>query len=176
MMSVSVLGLLRCAKTQTRRLAKRETPLYKLGETLYVKEAVEWTGSVTTVKTGVTRHCAVYQADRAPCPLDAWPWKRDSLSAMFMPQGLRRIEVTVTAVRRQALLEIDLDDAWAEGVVLYDSLGLQSAEIARAAKKLGCCADDPQAWYLAAWDTLHRDHPAATNPAVDAYTFTVWRC
>lgn len=175
MMGVSVLGLLSGAKTRTRRLAKRENPLYRPGETLYVKEAIEWTSSVTTTRTGITRDAAVYQADRLECPLDTWPWKNDVLAAMFMPQALRRFEVTIVEVRRQPLLDITRDDAWAEGVFEYQSLGLDVAKICHAAKLVGCCAEDPQAWYLSAWDTMHREHQASTNPLVDAYTLTVRR-
>lgn len=185
MQSASVVGLQCGAKTQTRRLAKkRETPRYKLGETLYVKEAIEWTGSVTTRNPIITRDAAVYQADRARCPLDAWPWTRDVLSAMFMPQGLRRIEVTITEVRRQRLQQITEADAVAEGIAVCLGL-LDEVEIYAAAKRFGGMATDLRIWYLTAWEDMHggrdrhgnpRPTSARANPLVDAYTFTVRKC
>lgn len=173
MQEMSVLGLIRGVKTQTRRLAKdRAAPLYRVGETLYVKEAI-----VRRADRDDGYATADYVADGEPTPLDTWPWSAMTLSPLFLPYGLRRFEVTIAEVRRQRLLEITDEDADAEGIDVMHGW-LEDVDICRAAKLVPRCGpEDSRAWYLAAWDTIHKLYaPAASNPLIDAYTFTVARC
>lgn len=172
MQEMSVLGLIRDVKTQTRRLAKdRTTPLYRVGETLYVKEAWHYFGGREYVYQQ-DRGAVRYQAD-----CESEDSQREWWNRMFMPAWAARFHVTISLVRRQRLLEIADADADAEGIEVMHGW-IEDVDICRAAKLIPHCGpEDSRAWYLAAWDTMHkRDAPAASNPVIDAYTFTVARC
>lgn len=60
-----------------------------------------------------------YVADDAPCVIDAWPWKRRVLSAIFLPRGASRLTLEVTGVRVERVQDISEADAKAEGVVPF---------------------------------------------------------
>lgn len=190
--AVSVHGLIAGVKTQTRRLrGKRAAPLYKVGETLYVKEVLECTKLVRRPTDSEDVATVVYAADRAACPADRWPWRGLTLSPVFMPYGCRRFEIVVGEVREQRLQQVTEVDAWAEGVALYHLLNLDAKAINRAVRIGERGAASARAWYLAAWDAMHggyvryvrtgtksRNHrptSVAMNPRVDAYTFTTRR-
>jgi hypothetical protein len=185
--AVSVHGLIAGVKTQTRRpRGKRAAPLYKVGETLYVKEVLECTKLVSRPTDSEDVATVVYAADRSACPADRWPRRGLALSPVFMPYGCRRFEITVTEVREQRLQQITEVDAWAEGVALYHLLNLD-AKANRAVRAVERDAAIGRALYLAAWDAMHGGYvrtarsrnpkPAsvAMNPRVDAYTFTARR-
>lgn len=193
MQEMSVLGLIRGVKTQTRRLAKDwAAPLYRVGETLYVKEEFyrgEWTeehfyNDVNGESRSSVTWCRPSEGDRESIAfvVDGDPpgdrcerWVK--VSQLFLPAWAARFHVTIVEVRRQRLLEITDVDADAEGIDVMHGW-LEDVDICRAAKLIPHCGpEDSRAWYLAAWDTMHkRDAPAASNPVVDAYTFTVARC
>lgn len=187
----SVLGLLSGSKTQSRRLAKDRTkPLYKVGETLYVKEPWHYFGGKEYF----------YQQERGALSYRFGSFTgSDWESPLFMPAWASRLHITITAVRRQNLLDITEDDAHAEGIDEYHGL-LDDADICAMAKVIGGMATDARTWYLTAWEDMHKrdrakvrlevgdpryttDKPwttvrdyaslVAANPLVDAYTFTV---
>lgn len=169
----SVLGLLHGSKTQTRRLAKdRAKPLYKSGETLYVKEA--WWRGVWNEEhhyndeTGASRtsisivwgrgpedraESVAYQADGPPPSNFCEAW--DKVTPLYMPAWAARLHITISDVRRQNLLDITEDDAHAEGIDEYHGL-LEDADICAMAKAIGGMATDARTWYLTAWEDMHK--------------------
>lgn len=84
-------------------------PYGTVGDRLWVKETIR---RVAPVGLG----CAWFAADDEPTAIDTWPWKRDVLSAIFLPRGASRITLEIADVRVQRLQEISEDDARAEGV------------------------------------------------------------
>jgi hypothetical protein len=172
----SVLGLQRRVKTQTRRLAKEdEPPRYKVGETLYAKEAVAIRADIDpATELDKARHYLIYRAGHNDGDLrDEWHSYGRWRSPLFMPEWAARFHVTITEVRTQRLHAISSTDAWAEGIEVMDGT-LDDGQICLCAKLIRCSFEDPQASYLAAWNTIHRGKfQAKHNPMVHAYTFTV---
>jgi hypothetical protein len=158
----SVRAILAGTKTQTRRLRT-----HAVGDRPWVKEAiVALDGDPTT---------AIYCADGSAARVERWPWKRTSINPMFMPRSLSRITLEITEVRQQRLHDITETDADAEGVVSWDGL-LDNAEICRAAKLAGCCAEDSRAWFAALWERVNGNQaPWSSNPTVCALTFRAVR-
>ncbi len=80
------------------------------GDRLWVKEAVAlervWDDGTET---------SIFVADGTRTKADAWPWKRNNLPGMFMPRGLRRIELEVVDRWPERLQDISEKDARAEG-------------------------------------------------------------
>lgn len=78
-----------------------------VGDRLWVKEAIRWDDALGR---------AVFEADDELTVVDTWPWKRPRLPSMFMPRGVSRIALEVTALRVEQLHEIDEAGAIAEGI------------------------------------------------------------
>lgn len=78
---------------------------------LWIKEAIRHLRG--TLGCGVSE----YVADGAITPTDAWPWKLQTLPAMFCPRGLSRITLEVTGVRVERLFDISEEDCRAEGIL-----------------------------------------------------------
>jgi hypothetical protein len=166
----SILGLKRRVKTQTRRVAKNgASPRYKVGETLYAKEAWDYVGGNEYLYQE-ERGAVLYRQDQDDGTAD--PTQRKWRIPLFMPGWAARYHITIAEVRTQRLREITASDAWAEGIEVIDGQ-LDGAEIFRCAHLAGVSHEDPQASYLAAWDTIHRwPDQVENNPMVHAYTFT----
>jgi hypothetical protein len=169
----SVLGFKRGVKTQTRRTANDAPPRYRVGETLYAKESWDYLGGDEYIYQQ-DRGAVLYQQDQHDGTAEFM--QRKWRTPLFMPAWAARYHVTITDIRTQRLYDISPKDAWAEGIDVLDGL-LDDRDIVRCARLLGCCNEDPQATYLAAWDSIHRGSDLAeSNPMVHAYTFTVATC
>lgn len=83
------------------------------GDRLWVKEAIR------RVALPVGEDCwceSEYVADGEPTKAAAWPWKNRALPSIYMPRGLSRLTLEVTAVRVERLQAISEEEAEAEGV------------------------------------------------------------
>lgn len=131
------------------------------GDRLWVKEAIR------RVADGPWSE---FIADGSPTKADAWPWKPKALPGMFMPRGLRRIELDVAAARIERLQAIDGYAAQAEGI---DVLRCGCEQCRMSAQM--CPADQSTAImeYAALWDSLHNEDGCrwADNPWVRVVTF-----
>ncbi|WP_223880897.1 hypothetical protein [Roseococcus microcysteis] len=169
-----VRALLAGRKTQTRRLAYRDTTTNRAGET-YGLNATSWKrvqpGDRLWVRENYARvgdnpddiHAcpdlrvhAYYAADSVvPAELRWRP-------SIHMPRWASRLTLTVTAVRVERLQAISEADAKAEG---YDW---------RGADPYVPCGQNAVLWFSGLWNTLHKPpHAWADNPEVVAITFTV---
>jgi hypothetical protein len=167
-----VRALLDGRKTQTRRVLKPtaeafETPKYRTGDRLWVREAWRADSQVDAVKPSdlsigepvyfeadgaiFSRGCMMIKAGRAR-------------PSMFMPRWASRLTLTVTEVRVQRLQDIDEKDARAEGVT--------ELEIGTARNP---CRMGYRMSFRELWDHLNdpRGYGWDANPWVAAYTFTV---
>lgn len=97
-------------KTETRRIKE---PKYEVGEVVYVKEAL------------VRRMWTSYRCDfRAVWSKETkykympWRWKRDFLSAIFMPSIAARTFLRVLSIRQEFLHDITDEGARAEGITV----------------------------------------------------------
>lgn len=179
MNETSVRGLRAGVKRQTRRLvreAAKTKPLYRIGETLYVKEAW-WRGHWTEEhhyndETGASRCSLTTVWARSPIDVDpdepsiaycadgphpdnfcdGW----EKVSPLFMPQWAARFHIKIADVKRQQLHDITEQDARDEGVEALDGT-LVDADICAKAKLIGCSFEDSLAWFAAAWDEIHKD-------------------
>lgn len=118
----------------------------EVGDLVYVREAIVCTSAEPT---------AVYEADRAPCPLGRWPWPRLKLPAMFMPRQLARYILEIVEVRAQHLWDVTEADAQAEGAIPLQMDGLSYLPS-----------------FEGAWGMINgKRAPWESNPLVWAYTF-----
>lgn len=102
------------------------------------------------------------------------------LSPLRMPQWASRITVEVTGVEVERLQEITNDDARAEGILEYSpqrhAAGISHYRFPgdpRTYRKPGPWHVFASDAYLEAWDTMHKDSPASTNPWVWKLSFKV---
>lgn len=163
-------------------------PYGEPGDRLYVKETI-LLDDVLVGDRGEAR--AVYQADREPVPyLQAWPWKRQKLNAMFMPLGLRRFYIKIVSIGIERLQALSYQDAIAEGAF---AIGEPNANRARwtmddsvpaREKPHEHCLGSPQMAFANYYNVLHagdrwnlRDKPSPwdLDPFVWVLTFTVHR-
>ncbi len=147
-------------------------PYGAIGDRLWVKETLELTDRLVGA-TGRDEAC--YVADGTVCPyVDTWPWKGSKLSPIYMPRGARRLEIVLTDVRAQRLLEITDDDARAEGVAPFFT---RFPEIGREQHlTTGELAADAEyrASYAVTWDEINGDKALwISDPWVWALTFKV---
>lgn len=147
-------------------------PYGSIGDRLWVKETLEHTDVLVGPSA---RDEARYVADGSLCPyVDTWPWKRSKLSPIYMPWGAHRLEIVLTNVRAQRLLEITDDDARAEGV---DPFFARFPEIGREQHlTTGELAADAEyrASFAVTWDEINGDKALwISDPLVWALTFTV---
>lgn len=178
-----IQALLEGRKTQTRRLAWRETwhvPVGAVsdrsrgasierraslwqrvqpGDRLWVREAYATTGG------GPIRYYATDDVHDL----------RKRRSPIYMPRWASRITLIVTEVRLMHLQDINLDDALAEGAPVdptyrdttADGSGPPMVKIATASWHT------PRAWFHTLWTKLHGPDAWDNNPEVIALTFTV---
>lgn len=95
-----VQAILEERKRKTRRVAKR-SPLWRVGDTIWVREAFALCPDV------------VYRADGATIPPGS-RWR----SPIFMPRSLARITLEIVWVHAERLHEITKEEILAEGVQL----------------------------------------------------------
>jgi hypothetical protein len=157
-------------KTQTRRL----TPRYLPGETVYVKEGLIRVPRMWNGDTGYPCE-AVYSIDNVPSKCESWPWQRDILSAMFLPQGLARTFLLIEDVKPQRLQEITEEDAIAEGITkITASLEVFHWDPQADKYKVHGFASARGA-YISLWDSINKKPGTrfGDNPWDWAYTFKV---
>lgn len=140
------------------------------GDRLWVRESIRRKYLTDQVRDGAT-----YLADLTPVmernsrgemarSLVTWVWKRDVLSARFMPRWASRITLEIANVRVERLQDITFDDAIAEGVFVDfdppDGHGFRSE-----ARRL----------YVGIWDRINanRGYGWDTNPWVWVIEFRV---
>lgn len=136
------------------------------GDLLWVKEALYREG------WGISNDAVAYKADGEYAwdvtrPAQ-WVWKRDNLSPLFMPWGLRRLTLRLTDVRVQRVQEIEYDDCIAEGIeqrwtCLNPGIGSYAMD--------NDVLDD----FASLWDSINakRGYGWDTNPWVWALAFEI---
>jgi len=140
-------------------------PRYRVGETVYVKEAWFWNNWVETgpeLDAEERMGWLLYRLDgeaeeQFPEDYIGFRWN----SPLFMPEWAARYFITITGVRTERLREITLDDCIAEGIKPYTF-----------AK--GCLSENPPdtRWQFAElWDTINPKYPWDSNPWVWVYEF-----
>lgn len=159
-------------KTETRRLASDTSPLSKAlpGDLLWVKEGfevLEWFAPERKARIRYLVRCAPDGV------LVSWP-ERLTMGRLgfklprFMPREASRIELGLTASRREPLLAVDDADALAEGVCVSDPM---PHEI----QTDGSWRDGAlRERYLLLWDRINepRGHGRLTEPNVDVFAFS----
>jgi hypothetical protein len=146
-------------KTETRRMS---LPKYRPGDLVYIAEPLRKadTETITYASDGAL-------ADR----FMRWRWKRDSLSARFMPKDLARTVVEIVGVRRQPLCDVTDEDAIKEGV---RSVALTNGGIAYSWTPTGTLFGLRHEAFYAAIEWVHRKPLAKIgNPEMTAYEFRV---
>lgn len=83
------------------------------GDRIWVKEAVRWSGGPDVGR-------GIFVADGSPSVITAWPWKRPTLSPIYLPRGASRITLELLDVRVQRVQDISREDAIAEGARFTD--------------------------------------------------------
>lgn len=183
----SVVGLVRGTKKQTRRLVGARP--YKVGETLYVREAWtmlhagDWAGWVAyragidgPVSVGFERRIVVMvrgvarEAELPARSASHTEWNPAGLDIAWrpgrhMPADRARYTVTIAAARRHLLQEISEEDAAAEGVTISD------AATARQDAVDASGMSPYRAAFACLWEEINgKVAPWASNPEVFAYT------
>lgn len=95
-----------------------------------------------------------------------WKWKRDVLSARFMPKWASRITLEITNVRVERLQNISEEDACAEGVETKErSYGVAYRDYRG---EPGAWMSEARASFGTLWDRINakRGYGWATNPWV----------
>ncbi len=131
-------------------------PRYKVGETVYIKEA--WAKIVSPCEY------IKYKLDD-PVPSGDWgKWR----SPLLMPSKFARYFITIKDVRAERLQEITEEDAEREGVVP-----------AQLNKEYGClCISQGRkhiCTYIDLWDSINENQKWNTNPFVWRYEFSYSR-
>jgi hypothetical protein len=90
------------------------------GDHLWVKETLK-KGHVT-IGMGFGKDVVVYQANNHYHPEFFWKWKKNTLSARFMPRWASRITLEIINIRVERVQEISRNDALAEGIEINPSL------------------------------------------------------
>jgi len=137
----------------------RIKPRYKVGELVYIKEALYRNPYLD--EAGYMLDQSAVFINQTIGNMLKWRWKRDILSARFMPQEAARYFIRITGVEAQRLQEISIDDCKAEGIHGYT-----------LAK--GCLSDNPpdQRWkFIELWDTINPKYPWDSNPWVFKNSF-----
>ncbi len=132
----------------------------KPGDRLWVREAIHrhiplgatYTADLTAVMGSGPTGSSLY--GRAQIP---WLWKRDYLTARFMPRWASRITLEITKVRVERVNDISEDDAFAEGI---DAPRTGKSPIGEPAEAIY--------EYMRLWDVLNfnRGYSWQSNPFV----------
>lgn len=144
------------------------------GDELWVKEAIRLEPNLVN---------STYVADGCPTRADDWPWKLRGLPAMFCPRGLSRIQLKITGVRAQRLLDISTADSIAEG--LSSTVSLSGSKLYGIPELLPGNQIDMDGWpgqlwsaspvhaYMRLWNKINGTGPlfSSENPWVVALTF-----
>lgn len=141
-----VLCILEGKKTVTRRIVTdpRKQPYYK-GDVLWVREPLisgEYDGGKVILRLADGKHVL---NDEYYWML--WPWKNNTLPAMFMPKSCCRIWLKVTGIKQAGIDEMKQEDYEREGfrgwlgfMSYWDRLYFRQPE-----KKI---ENDPQVWVI----------------------------
>lgn len=143
-------------KTQTRRLIRSPNeeltcPLGSRGDLLWVREPWGYAAQFFDAEAEPSGE-VVYAADgRAPGIRRAWR------APTYMPRSCSRTRLEIITTELQALHEITVEDALAEGYVQDDLW------------------NDPRQWFAQLWDRLYAEqgHGWQTNPRVWVIAFRV---
>lgn len=138
------------------------------GDRLWVKEAIALSSPWPEGKSNPGYDSAIYVADESPTLLDTWPWKRDRLPGMFMPRGLSRITLKVTAVRVERLHDITEEQAKAEGVE-RDTSPCDHTRI--SCEEIGCMGPTYRSTFAELWMDINGTDSWAANPWVWVVSF-----
>ncbi len=136
-------------------------PRYRVGDLLYVTEALE------PSQSGIV----VYAEDGCPAWREGgsvtWPWKVAKLCARYMPKWAARTWLEVMRVRAERLESISEDDARAEGLTLepctHPNCGPGSGT--------RCAVDNYRGMFAVTWNKLHPDAVWGSRPCVFVYDF-----
>lgn len=162
-------------KTETRRLASDTSPVAKalVGDLLWVKEGFEVLEWMAAERLARVRYLT-------RCPTDgvlvSWP-ERLAMGKLgrklprFMPREASRIELDLTARRREPLEAVDDSGAVAEGISLSDPLPHEIHS--NGSWRMGARRER----YLSLWDRINapRGHGRLTEPEVDVFRFGRFR-
>lgn len=147
-----VRALLDGRKTQTRRLATSPLAMVKVGDRLWVREALNW-----SPEDGCIRYSADGTVLRKSLIPDGFQITRTHVPSMHMARWASRLTLTVTDVRRHPVQEISVQDALAEGVDC-EWRGVPVREVES---------------FKSLWEQLHGATAWEKNPDVVAVSFTV---
>ncbi len=139
---------------------------YAVNDGLRVKEAL----FANNIQTSKGKLLAVHYGldsktvDAGEGEFAPWPWKPSKLAAMYCPQWASRTDLKVVAVRVERLLEITIEDAFAEGITLLPSgdFGLEGYNLSAAT---------PVEAYFMLWDYINGKDAHKQNPWVAVYSF-----
>lgn len=161
-------------KTQTRRVLKKTTTKFAVGDVLWVREAwqvrgLAWREPIANTKFA-SKSAYHYRATDDGAWKPHWgPWR----ASLHMPMWASRITLEVTDVRTERLYDISDDDARAEGVSCNRRDGEQwcwidGTDIRNAA--------DAREAFLSFWDRTNGTVSVNSNPEVVVVSFKVHHC
>lgn len=131
------------------------------GDVWYLKEPLRLEGNIAHYLTPEGDNAFGRIAyDRRDDLFCKWKWKRDTLSAMYMPRYAARDFLTIKFVRVERLQDIHgADDMLAEGVTSALPVGYERGR-------------DLRRQWIRLWDSINgKKHPWNSDPWVFVYTF-----
>lgn len=166
-----VRALLAGRKTQTRRLAERNTKHYEgaspwqdaaPGDLLYVRENFAYVGGGDP---GILLYGATWEQDAIAAGCDRWPdWKCPKLTpCIHMPRKISRLTLEVTAMRIERLQSISNEDARCEGVDCWPDMLIERHD------------PFPAERFRDLWTSLHGAESWDENPDLVVLNFHVHR-
>lgn len=128
-------------------------PRYRLGEIVYLKEALHRDGELGDTCYDDEEMTPVFE-NGVFGKLVLWRWKERKLSKMFMPDWAARYFLRIRGFSFERLQEITNDDVYAEGVSYRGDSTIK-----------------PRDAYAQLWDSINKKYPWASNPWLTRYEF-----
>jgi hypothetical protein len=134
-----------------------QKPRYQIGETVYIKEAIEKIGDY-----------AIYKSDGAPVMFMqslnrlAWEWMKPYLSPLHLPMRAARYFLVITDVRAERLQKINSYDIEREGLPYKITRGNEAKE--------NYDSEIALEWFRTTWNSINKEK-WESNPWVFVYTF-----
>jgi len=164
-----VKAILNDTKNQTRRIKKTDNPKYEVGDTLWVRETWAVVKQYDKIKPSELQKDldTRYKTDLGgeffrigEGKIRKWGKWRPSI---FLPKGMHRIELEVTAVRVERLKDIGEQDAIGEGVIKFDD-GYENYMGQGTFKS-------PVSSFLSLWLSVYGIESVGENPELFVYNF-----